>query len=486
MKFAKCCEKLGLLLVTLILCSGCGQTGTQTTPQATPLQTEEADKNMASFRGVIKENDVYSGQIVFVNHNYDNEIVLKYSDATVAVNKNESQTPAELMEIGSIVNVDYDTVSQSIIRMETDSESWVIEGASGWSVDANSRVFTIAGVKYKYSDTLVVENDGRLVDVMCLNQIDKLRISGVGKKIYSVNVLCGHGYIRPYNYDDFVGGTVSVGYIFNQPVTSDMLLVVPEGIHDVTMKFGDITGTRTVQVERDAEAPLDMDGFVKKGQDNEGRVLFDIYPEGAEVFVNGRQIDYSGLVPLSYGQHNVTVALSGYTTYKGTLTVNSPNPTVIIDLIDEVAEINENGRRGTRKHDEKASKEPAETEPSVTEPSVTEPSVTQTATKEPAAPAGPSQQESTVEKDTQRDEKPASQDEADIVYDKEHVIKISGPSGAQIYLNGAYKGIAPCSFPKQIGTQTVTVSNQAGDNESYTIVIKDDGKDVAWTFPELN
>lgn len=483
MKVTKRFIKTGLLLVTLISFTGCGQKTRHKNPEQTALQTEEMNKNITSFRGVIKENDNEAGEIVFVNHNYDNEIVLKYSDATVAINKNGSRTPAELMEPGSIVDVDYEIGSQHVEHMEMDSEAWVIEGATDWEADTNKRIFTIADVKYKYNDTLVVVNDGRLVDVMCLNRVDKLRISGVGKKIYSINVLQGHGYIRPYNYDDFVGGTVSVGYIFNQPVMPDMLLVVPEGTYDVTMKFGNLTGTRTVQVERDAEASLDMDGFAKKGQENEGQVLFDIYPEGADVFVNGRQIDYRGLVPLSYGQHNVTVALSGYTTYKGTLTVNSPNPTVTIDLIDEVAEVNENGTRGQRKHDEKA----VTATPEVTRTPVNDYNSTDIwNTKEPEITPVPSAQASSVEQNTSQEEKTATQDESEIVYDKEHVIKISGPEGAQVYLNGAYKGIAPCSFPKQIGTQTVTISNQAGVNESYTIVIKDDGKDVTWTFPELN
>ena len=54
-----------------------------------------------------------------------------------------------------------------------------------------------------------------------------------------------------------------------------------------------------------------------------------------------------------------------------------------------------------------------------------------------------------------------------------------------MYLNGEYKGIAPCTFPKQIGNETITLSSSGYVTKSYTVVIANDNQDVTWSFPAL-
>jgi len=72
-----------------------------------------------------------------------------------------------------------------------------------------------------------------------------------------------------------------------------------------------------------------------------------------------------------------------------------------------------------------------------------------------------------------------------IEYDKDHKITVKEPMGAEVYFNGEYKGIAPCSFPKVIGNETITLSRSGFQTKSYTVVIPNDGQDVTWSFPEL-
>ena len=68
-------------------------------------------------------------------------------------------------------------------------------------------------------------------------------------------------------------------------------------------------------------------------------------------------------------------------------------------------------------------------------------------------------------------------------YDEHHKITVRSPIGASVYMDGSYKGTAPCSFPKKIGTITITLSKEGTATKSYTVTTIDDDKDVEWSFP---
>ena len=52
-------------------------------------------------------------------------------------------------------------------------------------------------------------------------------------------------------------------------------------------------------------------------------------------------------------------------------------------------------------------------------------------------------------------------------------------------MDGTYKGVAPCSFAKVIGSVTVTLTKKGSETKSYNIEISDDNLDVNWSFPDL-
>ena len=56
--------------------------------------------------------------------------------------------------------------------------------------------------------------------------------------------------------------------------------------------------------------------------------------------INGTTVDYSQPVALNYGEYKITVAMTGYETYSGTLDVEDASVPVHIDLIEEQATVN--------------------------------------------------------------------------------------------------------------------------------------------------
>lgn len=465
MKLKKYLVYIILMSAVILMSSACTQKSKTPKPDSTGNVNDAVP---ASFQGVVKAIDTGMREITFVNFNYGNDTVLRYSDASSVYTKGGSLTTPESLEAGIVVQVQYDSDTMKVNEIKVDKDCWEYDNIVKWSVDTQKYIFSISDKNYMYSDSVLVLNDGKTQDIMCLNQVDKLKVYGVENKICSIIVKEGHGYIKPSNYGDFVGGTVSVSYIMNQPIVENMLLVVREGIYEVTMNNGNLSGKRTVQVLRDEETDLDMSGVVVAGASDEGKVDFDIWPPGTDVYVNGRLIDYEEPLTLKYGKHSVTAALTGYTTYKGTLTVSSPNPTVKIDLQQEVAEIEENDDNDNKMH----TAEPSDDKADTTDKPADDKTVSSSSDNTSLATASP-------------DNKKSTEDESEIQYDKKHTMSVNGPEGAEVYLNGVYKGLAPCSFPKQIGTQTISLSKEGCTTRSYTVVINDDDQNVTWTFPEL-
>ncbi len=316
-------------------------------------------------------------------------------------------------------------------RIQLSSDILQFENAKKLLVNADEKYIELNDVRYRYGSGFSAFSEGEVIDIQEIAPTDEVTFRGVKGKAYSLVVTRGHGYIKPDKYKDFIGGTMTVGGMMILPVTENMLVPVPEGTYEVTMKNGDFTGGRSVKIERDKQMVLDMSLF-KSVEKNKGQVVFDINPEGAELYVNGSPADYSKPVSLKYGKHTIKVVLDGYTTYTGVLDVQSANPTVQINLADEEAEV-----KGDSK-DTSVSKEDSS-------------------------------------QDSQNSDK----------YDNLHEIKVTTPAGASVYMDGIYKGKAPCSFAKKIGTVTITLSKDGFVTKSYTVTTMDDSKDVEWSFPDL-
>lgn len=66
-----------------------------------------------------------------------------------------------------------------------------------------------------------------------------------------------------------------------------------------------------------------------------------------------------------------------------------------------------------------------------------------------------------------------------------YVIKINGPSGAAVYIDNAYVGIAPLSINKTAGSKMVTLSQAGFQSVSYNIKVANTAGNVEYTFPAM-
>ena len=62
---------------------------------------------------------------------------------------------------------------------------------------------------------------------------------------------------------------------------------------------------------------------------------------------------------------------------------------------------------------------------------------------------------------------------------------MDAPEGVEVYLDGNYVGISPCSFRKYSGSHIITLRKSGYETRSYTIQVDKEEKDVSYSFADL-
>ena len=64
-------------------------------------------------------------------------------------------------------------------------------------------------------------------------------------------------------------------------------------------------------------------------------------------------------------------------------------------------------------------------------------------------------------------------------------VHVDAPEKAELYLDGAYVGVVPCSFKKTAGSHVITLSRKGYVTRSYTITVDSEEKDASFSFADL-
>ena len=404
---------------------------------AKPNQDIQYEKG-ADLRGVIKSIDKKSSVIAFYNPVFDTEKAFLYDSATEIISKNDVQETVEEISPGEVFDL-YMDAKGGLAKMKETADI-VVEEDAEIKVDADTHIITVDDINYSYSDFMVSLSGGKEINPMEITELDQVTFRGVEGKAYSLIVTKGHGYIQPEKYEDFVGGTLTIDGEAILPVSEGMLIAVPEGKQKISMKNGFLESKADTSVKRDELTVVDMSQFMTQ-KPHTSSVTFHIYPEGAELYINGAYVDYSKPINMYYGAHAVKVVLEGYNAYTGTITVKDPEASVRIDLAEETATVEDDGDSGDSGKSSSTTVDDTTSDPSVTTP-VAE-------------------------------------------FDTKHKITVSAPDGVSVYVNGAYQGKAPYSFAKTLGSITLTLQREGYKTKSYSLDVVDDNEDVTLSFPDL-
>ena len=434
-----------ILLMTVLSISGCGQASTAGNAQDTvTLQTtEESDRVDTGF--VVTDPDSYDSAdtavlvdinsvdntVTLLNLDLGKQYTLSMDGTTRYTDKYGKAISLEQLGEGDIVDVTFLKTKKHLTTMQLSRSAWQYNDVERYDLNTVRREVTIGEEVFKLSRDTRYFSQGHSIEEMDLNPSDILTFQGIDTTVLSVTVEKGHGYLRLVNDENFIGGWLEIGQEQIVRITEDMLVTVPEGSYQVDISYNGGGGTKSVVINRNEETTLDI-GDLEVAEAQYGMVLFSMNPSGAELYIDGSQADPSQPITLEYGIHQIIAKADGYKSLTQYLRVaqESAGVDVELDKIDSDSD-------SDKSTDSSAS-------------------TSSTATS-------------------------ATSDTTTTYYR----VHIDAPEKVEVYLDGNYVGISPCSFKKTSGSHVITLRKSGYETRSYTVQVDEEKKDVSYSFVDL-
>lgn len=358
----------------------------------------------------------------FLNLDLGRRYTLSVDGTTRLYDRYGNAVSMEQIELGDVVDITFLKSKKHLTTMQLSTVAWTYANVERYEMNPVRGDVSIGSETFKLTSNTQYLSEGRSIELMDLNPSDVLSFQGIDNQILTVRVDRGHGYLRLANDEQFVGGWIEIGQSLIRQITADMLLSVPEGSYEVNITNKGGGGIKEVVIRRNEEVTLDI-GDLEVPAPQTGMVLFSLNPAATELYIDGSRVDASQPITLEYGLHQLIARADGY-----------QSVTRYISVAEESAGIN-------------VILEPVEL-----------------AGNESPAP-------STPDKDT-----------AVTDYYK---VYVDAPERAEVYVDGNYVGIAPCSFKKSEGIHVITLRRTGYETRSYTVQIDGEEKDTSWSFADL-
>lgn len=338
---------------------------------------------------------------------------------------------------------------------------------------------------YAYSEDTVVVADGKQAELIDISPVDILTFRGLGSDVYSIVVEKGHGYVRLKNEEYFYNGWIEIGNKVIKKVTENMMLTVPEGNHQVIISNKGTSGVKQIEVRRDTELELDVSDL--KGEEPKyGSVVFTVTPEDASLYLDGNKTDFSAPVRLEYGIHQMIVMAEGYNTISQYLKVGQPSAGIEV-VMEEKKSVSGNAVSG---NDVSGNNALSDSEMLEKVNKLLEERGYSGISADDLA-GNQANQNGTENSETGQNQ--TGNGEADgqgtngapVTSTLSYYVTIDAPVGVEVYLDGNYIGITPCSFKKSPGSHTLTLRNTGYVAKSYTIQVDSEEKNVSYSFLDL-
>ena len=434
------------MLVTVMSLAGCGQTtssGTVTEAQTTaaPAATVQEERIDTGF--VVTGPDSYDSAdtavLVDIN-NVDNTVTLLNLDlgkrytlsmdgTTRFADKYGKAISLSQLQEGDIVDVTFLKSQKHLTTMQLAQTAWQYDAVERYEMNTVRNEVSIGDEIFQLSSDTQYFSQGHSIEKMDLNPVDVLTFHGIDSTVLSVTVEKGHGYLRLVNDENFVGGWLEIGQTQIVRITEDMLVTVPEGSYQVDISYNGGGGTKNVVINRNEETTLDI-GDLEVAEAQYGMVLFSMSPSNAELYIDGSQADPSQPISLEYGIHQIIAKADGYKSLTQYLRVGQESAGVDVQL-DKVDSDSEESSDSSSSESSSATATTADTT---------------------------------------------------TTYYRVH---IDAPENVEVYLDGNYVGISPCSFKKTSGSHVITLRKTGYETRSYTVQVDEEQKDVSYSFVDL-
>lgn len=507
-----------ICLLALTACSGARQRssgsgfvdgrnfgGIVQTSKAEEEETRSTAIHTGACFGVIIDIDTSGNTITIRDLVINAEKEFSYTGGTYIMDKYGKDIAVSQLVVGDIVEGGYDTGNGRLVELKKSGSVWENQKVTNYAIDRLKKTVQIGSSLYEYKDNLVIVSDGQVLDdISEISNYDELVVRGNENTIYSIVIAKGHGYVTLEDSEYFEGGLVIVGNQVAHEVKRGMVIEVPEGEHVLEIMKDGVGGELDIIVTRNKETRVNV-GALKGAVKQTGKLHFKIEPAEAKLYIDGKETDYSERVELYYDVYEIKVKADGYVTYEADLVVSEGYEEKVIKLGKEVTEseqessspkkdttgqtseeaISATETAGSEKttttakadntQTATASEAPSVTTPTVTAPTVTTPTVTAPTVTTPASPVP-----STAEKASEGMGGDMNSEKIE-----GYKIHVEAPSGAAVYFDGEYVGVAPVSFDKVSGEHTIIFKQNGYEPKTYTVTISSEKADSHYSYPAL-
>ncbi len=462
---------------------------------------------------VLVGKDEEAGTMTFLNLTLGKKYTLSYDGTTCFYDKYGSVMSLSQIEIGEIVDIRFVKPKKHLTTMSVASSGWTIKSTNRYVIDSVKKDVTIGEEIYNISSDVSYFSKDKAVELRDLIATDTLTFRGIGTTVYSVVVDNGHGYLRITGQQNFVGGWIEIGNKIIERVTDDMILTIPEGAYQVKISNSGTTSEKRITIFRNSESKLDFSDVVFDDPKT-GNVLFSLTPSTAELYIDGEKADTSAAIEMTYGLHQLICRADGYTTI--TQYLNVGQPTAGIDIVLEEKDKNDSTNNTDSTSNSTGSGD--STNNSTDNTSAGNGTGNSTGTGDSGtgngvgtgdtgtgagtgtgdtgngtadtgsgdgAGTGDTGTDGGTDGGTGNTENPGNTDSNTIVTSY-YRVHIDSPENVEVYLDGSYVGVSPCSFKKMEGSHIITLSKEGYVPRSYTIFVDSEEKDVSFSFVELS
>ncbi len=424
---------------------------------------------------VVVRKNTQEGTIQLQNIATAKRYTLNYNGTTSVFDKNDVALSMQQLKEGSVVTARFYKADKTLSYIKENADALNIPNLSDYELDLQNGKITVGANTYLLNSNVVVISDGRETEPWELNAMDVISVWGYQDRIYGINVEKGHGYLRLQNEDYFVNGWVDVGDKVIRKIEEDMLLVVPEGTYQAMVSHKGSSAMQEITFARNEEMVWDLSS-VEITVVQTGKIIFTLTPATAKMAIDGREVNTSKPVELTYGLHSMRITAEGYDTVAQYIKVAEPSANISVEM----------EKSSEPKSEEQASEpEKKQEEDEQEETPVGKKYALNTSDNEEGKD---DEEEKEDEKESEEDssEKKNNEDPEDIVSaNDKYKVYIDAPEGVEAYLNGSYIGITPVDFPKTAGNYVVTLRKNGYQTRSYTLQIDSEKKDVNYSFTEL-
>lgn len=307
----------------------------ESTQSGLKAAAEENGKSVKKSSDILIVSDINSANETIRVYNYSTGVQYQYyyGLTTGFFDKYGNHMSVSDIHQGDVVDISGADSDGKAKRIQKSDKVWTNDAVTNFSVDKDKRVLEIGNSSYRLGERTMIFSGSDVVDIDSLTAQDKLAVVGIDKDIVSISVTTGHGTLQLSNTSLFEGSFLQLGDRIFAEITKDMSLDVPEGSYTLAVANNGWGGSTDIEIKRGEITKVNLNDLKGEGP-KKSSILFEVDVQGAKIYVDGSEIDYTSPVEITYGKHTLKVTADGYDTWTRTLYVNSKEATVQITIND--------------------------------------------------------------------------------------------------------------------------------------------------------